>query len=157
MSKSFLKYAMIASFLVAAVFAQQQQTAATIDGHAITVNYTAPAARNRAAAAFQTQADLAFKGFNVPKGEYTIYVLADGAQWRLAVNKATGPKAVAYDPKLDLGRVPMTMTKAPAPVVGCKMTLNKFAALAAKLEVSWNDTVATVSFHMDRGGSDSEW
>lgn len=156
MSKCFLKYAAFVSFMGAAAVAQQQ-TVATIDGHAITVKYAAPAATNRAAATFQTQADLAFKGVNVPKGEYTIYVLADGAKWQLAINKATGPKAVAYDPKLDLGRLPMTMTKAPAPATACKMTLTKIAAMAAKLEVSWNDWLATVSFHLDRGGSDTEW
>jgi len=156
MSKRFLKYVIIASSLAAAAVAQQQ-TVAMIDGHAITVKYAAPAAKNRAAATFQTPADLAFKGVNVPKGEYTIYVLADGAQWQLAVNKATGPKAATYDPKLDLGRLPMTMTKAPAPAAACKMTLTKIAAMAAKLEVSWNDTIAAVSFHLDRGGSDSEW
>lgn len=156
MNQRFPKYAAIASLLCAVAVAQQQ-TAATIDGHAITVKYAAPAARNRAAATFQTQVDLAFKGINVPKGEYTIYVLADGAQWRLAINKATGPKAAAYDPKLDLGRVPMSMTKAPATAAACKMTLTKIAAMAAKLEVAWNDSIAAVSFHLDRGGSDSEW
>lgn len=156
MSKRFLKYVTIANVLAAAAIAQQQ-TAATIDGHAITVKYAAPAAKNRAAATFQSQADLAFKGVNVPKGEYTVYVLAEGAQWQLAINKATGPKAAAYDPKLDLGRLPMTMSKGPAPAAACKMTLTKIAAMAAKLEVSWNGTIAAVSFHLDRGGSDTEW
>ncbi|MEO8371093.1 MAG: DUF2911 domain-containing protein [Candidatus Solibacter sp.] len=156
MRNRFVKYAGIVSVLTATAIAQQQ-TAATIDGNAITVKYAAPAAKNRAAASFQTPADLAFKGVNVPKGEYTIYVLADGEKWQLAVNSATGPKAATYDPKLDLGRLPMTMSKAPAPAAACKMTLTKIAALAAKLEVSWNDTIATVSFHLDRGGSDSEW
>ncbi len=156
MSKRFLKYVMIVSGLATAATAQQQ-TVATIDGHAITVKFAAPAAKNRAAATFQTPADLAFKGVNVPKGEYTIYVLADGAQWQLAVNKATGAKAATYDSKLDLGRLPMTMTKAPAPAAAFRITLTKIAAMAAKLEVSWNDTIAAVPFHLDRGGSDTEW
>jgi len=151
-----MKYAILTIFLAAAAVAQQQ-TAVTIDGHAITVKYAAPASKTRAAATLQTPADLAFKGVNVPKGEYTIYVLADGAQWQLAINKATGPKAAAYDSKLDVGRVPMTTAKAPAPGAACKMTLTKVAALAAKLEVSWNDTIASATFHLDRGVSDSEW
>lgn len=156
MSMRLLKYAVMVSVLSVAAVAQQQ-TVATIEGHAITVKYAAPTAKTRAAATFQTPADLAFKGVNVPKGEYTIYVLADGAQWQLAINKATGPKAATYDAKLDLGRLPMTMTKAPAPGAACKMTLTKIAAMAAKLEVSWNDSIGTVPFHLDRGGSDTEW
>jgi hypothetical protein len=83
-------------------------------------------------------------------------VLTDGPQWHLAVNKATGAKAAAYDAKLDLGRVNMVMVKgAPTPV--CKMTLTKTAALAAKLEVTLNDEVASAPFYLDRGANDREW
>jgi hypothetical protein len=154
--KCFLNYAIAATFLAAAA-AAQQQSSLTIDGHAINIKYAAPTTKNRAAASFQTAANLAFKGLNVPQGEYTVYVLADGPQWQLAINKATGAKAAVYDPKLDLGRINMTAVKAPAPIAGCTIALTKIAAMAAKLEVSWNDTVATVPFHLDRGGSDSEW
>jgi hypothetical protein len=51
----------------------------------------------------------------------------------------------------------MTMSKAPAPAAGCKITLTKTAALAAKLEVAWNDAVASTTFHLDRSASDVEW
>ena len=68
----------------------QQMASATLDGKTITVDYTAPAANHRVAGSFHTPADLAFKGFNVPKGLYTFYVLTDGPLWQLAVNKATG-------------------------------------------------------------------
>lgn len=143
--------------LAAAVAYGQQQTSTTIEGQTITAKYAPPAAKNRVAASFHTDADLAFKGVNVPKGDYTVYVLADGSQWQLALNKATGAKAATYDPKLDLGRVPMTMGKPASPAAGCKITLAKTAALAAKLEVAWNEVVASASFHLDRGASDSEW
>jgi hypothetical protein len=72
------------------------------------------------------------------------------------LNKATGAKAAAYDPKLDLGKVALTMGPAGAPG-DCKITLTKTAALAAKLDVAWNNAVGSTRFHLDRGGTDSEW
>jgi Protein of unknown function (DUF2911) len=139
----------------AAGFAEQQ-TSVAIDGNAITVKYTPPAAKKRLMASLHTNADLAFKGVRVPKGDYTVYVLTDSAQWQIAINKAIGTKAATYDAKLDLGRVNMTMGKG-APTPDAKVTLTKIAALAAKLEVAWNDVVASAPFHLDRGANDREW
>jgi hypothetical protein len=51
----------------------------------------------------------------------------------------------------------MTMSKPPATVAACTVTLTKTAARAAKIEVAWNDTVAAATFHLDRGAGDSEW
>jgi DUF2911 family protein len=133
----------------------QEQTSATIDGQTIKVKYAPTAANKRVAASLQTDADIAFKGVRVPKGSYTVYVLADGPQWQLAVNKATASNA-AYDAKLDLGRVALTMGKGAA-APPCKITLTKTAALAAKLEVTLNGTTAAAPFHLDRGGNDAEW
>jgi hypothetical protein len=145
---------LIAAALSATGFAQQATV--SIDGHAITINFAPPAAKKPATASFHTDTDLAFKGVRVPKGDYTVYVLTDGPQWRLAVNKATGAKAATYDAKLDLGRVNMVMARtAPSPT--CKMTLTKTAALAAKLEVVLNDEVASAPFYLDRGVNDKEW
>jgi hypothetical protein len=147
------------SILIAAAMsvpAFAQQATVSIDGHAVSLNYAPPAAKKPVTASFHTDADLAFKGVRIPKGDYTVYVLTDGPQWHLAVNKATGAKAAAYDPKLDLGRVNMVMAKgAAAPV--CKITLTKTAALAAKLEVALNDEVASAPFYLDRGANDREW
>ena len=157
MRKSGLMRAVAMVFLAAAAYAQQAATSVTIESKTIAVKYAPPTAKTRLNAAFHTDADLAFKGFEVPPGDYTLYILADGPQWQLAINKATGAKAAAYDPKSDLGRVPMTMGKAPAPAPACKMTLTKTAALAAKLEVAWESTVASAPFHLDTVGADREW
>jgi hypothetical protein len=135
----------------------QQATTAAIEGHNITVKYAAPAAKNLASGSFLTEADLTFPGFNVPKGSYTVYVLADGDKWQLAINKATGAKAATYDPKLNVGKAPMTMTKAGAPAAACKITLTKIAALAVRLDVAWNGVVASTPFHQDWGNVDAEW
>ena len=134
----------------------QEQTSVTLDGHAINAKYTPAAANKRVTASLQNDADIAFKGVRVPKGSYTVYLLTDGPQWQLAVNKATGAKAATYDPKLDLGRVNLTMG-AGAAATACKITLTKSAALAAKLEVTNNGKSGSASFHLDRGGADSEW
>jgi hypothetical protein len=135
----------------------QNQASATIDGKTITVKYAPPAAASkRVVATLQADADIAFKGVKVPKGSYTVYVLTDGPQWQLAVNKATGAKSATYDPKLDLGKVSMATNKG-TPAPGCKITMTKIAALAAKFEIAYNGTVASAPFHLDRGGNDSEW
>jgi len=142
-----------AACLATAAFAQES---ATLDGQTITIKALPTPAKKYAAASLQTSADIAFKGVRVPKGSYTLYVLPDGAQWQLVVNKATGAKAATHDPKLDVGKVALTMAKGAA-TADCKITLAKIAALAAKLDVAWNGTVASTRFHLDRGGSDSEW
>jgi len=134
----------------------QDQSSATIDGQTITVKFAQPGASKRVMASFQTPADIAFKGVKVPKGSYTVYVLTDGPQWQLAVNKATGAKAATYDAKLDVGRVKMTMGS-PSAGPAAKVTVTKVAAMAAKLEVVSNGASASAAFHLDRGGADSEW
>jgi hypothetical protein len=141
--------------LAVAAFAQQESSV-VVEGKKIVLKYAPPTAKTRVAASFHVDADLAFKGVSVPKGDYTIYILAEGAQWQLAINKATAAQA-AYDPKLDVGKVAMTTSKVPAAVSACTVTLTKTAARAAKIEVTWNDTVAAVPFHLDRGAGDSEW
>jgi hypothetical protein len=134
----------------------QEQATATLDGQAIHIAYTPSAAKKYVVASLQAPVDIAFKGIKVPKGRYTLYVLPEGAQWQLVVNKATGAQAATHNPKLDLGRVAMTLAKG-APAPACKITLTKTAAVAARLDVAWNGTVASTRFHLDRGGNDSEW
>jgi len=146
----------------------------TIEGKTMSVKYAASAAKGRkifgavvpfkqvwrigetGAATFHTDADLVFKGFMVPKGDYTLYVLpADAANWQLIVSKQTGGKP--YDPKLDVGHAAMKVTAAPAPLETCRLAVVKTAAMAARIEVAWENVVAFAPFHLDREGSDSEW
>jgi hypothetical protein len=140
----------------AAIGLAQQQASVTIDGKTVAVKYTPSAAKQRIAASFHTDADLAFKGVRVPKGDYTVYVLNEGPQWQLALNKANGASAAAYNPKLDIGKVNMVMGKGAA-TPAAKITLTKTAAMAAKLEVALNDATAAAPFYLDRGGNDKEW
>src|ERR1035441_5963317 len=98
----------------------QEQVSVVIQGKTITVKYAAPAMNGRkifgaavpygqvwrigdkAAPALHTDADLAFYGLTVPKGDYTLYVLPAADKWQLIVSRQTG--AAAYDPKMDVGR-----------------------------------------------------
>lgn len=167
--------AVIAAALALCGSAYGQQASVTLDGKTITVKYTPSAMKGRkifgatvpynqvwkigdaTAPAFHTDADIVFKGATVPKGDYSLYVLVAADKWQLIINKQTGPKSANYDPKMDVGRVPMILAKAPAPVEMSKVALTKSAALAAKLEITWENTVATAQFHLDRVAGDSEW
>jgi hypothetical protein len=103
------------------------------------------------------EADVQFNGFSLFKGDYSVYVLPEADSWQLIINKQTGAKALEYDQKLDMGRVKMTVSKAPAPVETCKITITKTADLAGKIELAWENTVATVPFYLDRAAVDTEW
>ena len=103
------------------------QDVATLDGHKIVLQSDT----------LTTDTDIAFKGLRVPKGSYKLTVVP-GAQPQLAVGK--------------LGKVNLVVSK---PLAGpTKLTVTKVAALAAKIEVNG---VASATFHLDRGGSDTEW
>ncbi len=136
-------------------YAQEQVASVTMGSLTITVKYSSPTTKGRATASFHTPADLAFQGLNLPKGDYTLYILAGGSQWRLAISKATGAAAAAkYDPMLDIGRVPMTMTKPVTPAAGFAVTVTKISANAAKLDVMWNGAEAAAPFHLSRGAGE---
>lgn len=100
-----------------------------------------------AATKFHTDADLDLAGLAVPKGDYTLYVdLADPAAWKLIVNKQTGQWGLTYDPAMDLGRVPMTMSKPPALVEDLKYTLSDEGGNKGKLTLAWENVAASVAF-----------
>ena len=176
MRKFALICAFVAAGLSAIVFAQTaapDPASVTINGKTMSVKYSAVSANGRkifgevvpfnqvwqisngSPAIFHTDAALAFKGFVVPKGDYTLYVLpVDATNWQLIVNKQTGP---AYDPKFDVGRMAMTVAQAPAPIETCRLAVVKTAATAAKIEIAWENIVASAKFNPDRSGSNSEW
>ncbi|MEO8592373.1 MAG: DUF2911 domain-containing protein [Candidatus Solibacter sp.] len=151
----------------------QEQAAITLQGKHITVKYApAPVSGRKIFGAavpygqvwrigeksppvLHTDADLAFYGLTVPKGDYNLYVLPAADKWELIISRQTGD--APYNPKLDVGRVSMLLKKAPAPVEIRKLTLTATAALSARLEISWEDTVASVPFRVDLVGRDREW
>ncbi len=144
------------------------QTSVTLGGKSISIHYSAPSVRHRkifgpggllaqdptypawraganSATSFHTDGDLDIGGLSVPKGDYTIYVwVADPDNWQLILSKQTGQWGLEYDKKMDLGRVKMTMSKPPAPIEVYKMTLSGTGAKSGKLELAWENHIASV-------------
>jgi hypothetical protein len=144
------------------------RTSVTIAGKTLNINYSAPSVRHRkilgpggllsmdptypawraganAATAFHTDANLDIGGLSVPKGDYTIYCwVADPDNWQLIISKETGQWGLSYNPKLDLGRVKMTMSKPPRLIETYKMTLSAGAGNSGRLELAWENHVASV-------------
>jgi hypothetical protein len=140
------------------------ETSVTIGGQQIAIKYAAPSMRGRkifgglepygkvwraganAATALHTGADLKIGKLNVPKGDYTLFVWLDADQWQLIVNKQTGQWGLDYDQSQDLGRVPMKMSKPPAPIETYRMTLTKESSDTGLLKLEWENTIASVMF-----------
>jgi len=145
------------------------EASVTIAGKAITIKYGAPSVRGRqifgdggiiskdktypvwraganAATALHTDATLQIKGLTVPAGDYTLFVLPQGDPWQLIVNKQTGQWGLTYDQAQDLGRVPMDMSKPPALIETLKFTLTGTGASSGKLQLEWEQFVASVPF-----------
>src|ERR1700677_3372936 len=147
----------LAVLLAAAPLMVQQsppaETAVTIAGKVIRIQYAAPSMRGRKifgglepygrvwragandATALHTDANLDIGGLSVPKGDYTLFVYLDPSQWQLIVSKQTGEWGLDYNQGHDLGRVKMEMSKAPHPIETYKMTLTSLGANKAKLRL----------------------
>jgi hypothetical protein len=144
-------------------------TSVTIAGKAITIKYAAPSVRGRtmfgeggviskdrtypvwraganSATALHTEADLVIKGLTVPKGDYTVFALVNADPWQLIINKQTGQWGLTYSQDQDLGRVPMDMSKPPAPIETFKITLSSTGPNAGKLQLEFENVVASVPF-----------
>ncbi len=144
------------------------QTSATIGGKTLSIRYCAPSVHGRkifgadgllshdptypvwraganSATSFHTDADLDIGGVKVPKGDYTLYVLVqDPDHWKLVINKQTGQWGLTYNQAQDLGRVDMTMSKPASKVETYKMTLSSSGANSGKLQLEWDNYVASV-------------
>ena len=162
----------IAAVLAVAAYGQEQkkkarpspaaETSVEVGGKKIAIKYSAPSMRGRKifgdlvpfgqvwraganeATAFHTDAALSIGNLSVPPGDYTLYVLPTANSWELVVNKQTGQWGTVYNAGNDLGRVKMALSKAAAPVETYKMTLSKDGP-GAKLQLEWENTVATIS------------
>ena len=158
----------IAAVIIAAALgnAQMQSPPATaevtLNGKQITIKYSAPSMRGRqifggllpydtvwraganSATSLHTTGDLTIGGLAVPKGDYTLYVWLDKNQWQLIVNKQTGQWGTEYNQAQDLARVKMTMSKPPALIETYKMTLSSTGPKSGKLQLEWENHVASV-------------
>jgi hypothetical protein len=144
------------------------QATVTIGGKRLTIKYSAPSVRGRKifvpggvisrdptypvwragadeATAFHTDADLDVAGLQVPKGDYTLWILIkDPEAWQLIINKETGQWGLSYEAARDLGRVKMTMSKPSASIEKMKYTLSDLGSNKGKLQVEWENHIASV-------------
>jgi hypothetical protein len=143
-------------------------TSVTIGGKTISIKYSAPSVRGRKmfgpdgrisqdptypvwragadeATALHTDADLNIGGLNVPKGDYTVFVLINVNPWQLIINKQTKQWGLSYKASEDLGRVPMTISKPAAPVETFKITLRGKGS-GGELQMEWENVIASVPF-----------
>jgi len=139
-------------------------TSVTIAGKKISIQYHAPSMHGRKifgglepyhkvwraganeATALHTDADLTIGKLSVPKGDYTLFVSLDPAQWQLIVNKQTGEWGLDYHQEQDLGRVPMQMSKPPSPINTFEITLSDAGGNRGLLKMEWENTIASVLF-----------
>ncbi|MBI1792028.1 MAG: DUF2911 domain-containing protein [Acidobacteria bacterium] len=145
------------------------ETSVSIGGKTLTIKYSAPSVRGRkifgeggrvsqdptypvwraganSATSFHTDADLDIQGLQAPKGDYTIFVQVNPEPWQLIINKQTGQWGLTYKQDMDLGRVKMTVSKPSAPIETYKMTLSATGGNAGKLQLEWENYIASVSF-----------
>ena len=94
---------------------------------------------------FTTDADVTVGTLSVPKGSYTLYAWVQNPDaWDLIISKQTGQWGLMYDPKQDLGRVKMTMSKPPSLVETLKYSIADKGAGKGELRLEWEHRVATV-------------
>jgi len=140
------------------------ETSVTIGGKKITIKYHSPQMHKRKifgglvpfnevwraganeATALHTDADLEIKNLNVPKGDYTLFVLPTANSWQLIVNKQTGQWGLEYNQGRDLGRVAMDLAPSPTPIDVWKITLLGAGGNKGNIRMEWEKTIATVPF-----------
>ena len=117
------------------------------DGGLLSRDPTYPAWRAGAnsATSFHTEADLDVGGLNVSKGDYTLYCwVKDPNAWELIISKETGQWGLEYNPKMDAGRVKMTMSTPPAKVETLKYRFTSQGGNKVKLDLAWENHVGSV-------------
>jgi hypothetical protein len=155
----------------AAAHAQESppaQASIAVAGKKLSIRYSAPSVRGRKifgegglvshdptypawragandATAFHTDANLEIGGLAVPKGDYTLYCWVKNPDaWELIISKETGQWGLSYNPKLDLGRVKMSMTRPPKPIETMKYTFTDQGGGKVELQLAWEQHVGAV-------------
>ena len=107
-------------------------TTSTVRGASISVSYGRPSLRGRRldvlvppgqvwragsndASTITTDRPLAFEGYTLAPGTYSMFIQADAGRWTLILNRQTGISGLERNPAQDLARIPMqTRTNAGA-------------------------------------------
>ena len=138
-------------------------TAITLGGNKITIEYNAPSLRGRkvgdtvdpykgkiwrfgadSATTLTTAGAIAIGDLKVPAGVHTLYVMAGDNGWTLVVNNQTKQWGLTYNQDQDLGRVAMKTTTLSPAAETFKITLKTLGGASGEMEVDWGDIKATV-------------
>jgi Protein of unknown function (DUF2911) len=140
----------------------QAESAVTIAGKKISVEYYAPSAHGRKvmgglvpygqvwctganwATKITTEADLEIAGLKLPKGSYSIWTVPNEKEWTLIVNSETGQFHLNYDQSRDFGRTKMAVKTLPSPVETFKVQLTSTGDNKGTLALIWENTEASV-------------
>lgn len=139
------------------------ETSVALGGKQVTIEYNAPSARSRAvegtlipygtawrlgadnATTLTADTDLKIGDLTVPKGVYTLYLIAaDASNWKLIVNKQTKQWGTEYSEPQDLGRTALKVARAGDMAETLKINLKPNGPKAATLEIIWGKSIATV-------------
>jgi hypothetical protein len=92
-----------------------------------------------------TDKPLTFGALHLQPGSYTINTEPGEKTWQLIIGKLEAPDqwGTPYQPKLEIGRAPMTVSEASAPVEQVTLSID---AKKRELHVAWGTTVAMIPF-----------
>ena len=140
------------------------RTESTVDGANVSIEYGRPSLKGRVpgkdidpyegrewrtgadeATTLKTDKALKFGNLALPAGTYTLYTIPTAGTWHLVISKKTGQWGVPYHKGEDLGRVPMTLGKAPAAAEMLTITVQDTQAGGA-IHVDWGTTRASIPF-----------
>lgn len=135
-----------------------------IDGANISIAYGRPSLKGRSEAAmmpvgepWRTGADeatviksdkpLRFGEIKLPAGSHTIFTAPGDKDWHLILGKfeKEGQWGTPYEPSLEIGRAPMKLSKAAAPVEQVTYSIDHVGATHV-LRIEWGTKSATIPF-----------
>jgi hypothetical protein len=95
---------------------------------------------------FETEADLMLgHSLHVTAGKYSLFTIPNPTQWTLVLNKTVNQwGAFKYDPKMDYGRVPMTVRRTPSVVEQLTIDIESKGGDEGILKIQWDETEASV-------------
>ena len=93
----------------------------------------------------KTDKPLKIGSLSVPAGTYGLHTIPVNGTWQLIVSKRASGWGIPYPAGQDLGRVPMTMARASAPVEQLTISIDDTPA-GGTLRVEWAGTKASVPF-----------
>jgi len=93
-----------------------------------------------------TETPVTVSGVQLGVGAYSMFVIPDKGKWTLIINKHTGEWGIPYKYQSEeLARIPMTVTKLPAPAENFTISFDHTGA-SCTMRISWENTQASVEF-----------